>query len=290
VFNFFLAKKKIHNIVQWDNRIKVSYEHEDFFIATKEAGIKIVYTPDAVVLHHPSFVEQPDGDYYDYRYRRQDRGYFFRKWGLKQFIDMNGGEDKFPVNEMVTVVIPCWGEYSKYAEECVNSVKSQTYPNVEILIITTETDLPSARNEGIARAKGKWILCLDVDDKIEPTFIEKTIGLNDIVTTLHKDFDGVISECSGRFTEEDFKKENRIIAGSLFRKVVWVRIGGYDELLKTGYEDYDFWLRAVRAGFGISVVEEPLYWYRQHNDSMKFQHQNKHKEIKEYILSKCLPQ
>jgi glycosyltransferase involved in cell wall biosynthesis len=97
-------------------------------------------------------------------------------------------------NPLVSICIPCWGEYSKYLKEALESAKSQTYPNVEIIIASGKKTLPSARNEAIKKAKGVWVMPLDADDKLDPRYLEKTVGLNDIVTTFHRDWDGNIGD------------------------------------------------------------------------------------------------
>jgi GT2 family glycosyltransferase len=85
---------------------------------------------------------------------------------------------------------------------------------------------------------------------------------------------------------EDFERGNQLISGSLFKREVWETIDGYDEAMVEGYEDFDFWYRAVKAGYKITVVKEPLYWYRKHDDSMIHSTIKKDKEIKEYVLNK----
>ena len=83
----------------------------------------------------------------------------------------------------VSIIIPIWGTaYNEFLPACLESVKKQTFKDYEIIVVDTETDLPTARNVGIKKAKGEWILCLDADDMIDPTFLEKTIGKDDIVS------------------------------------------------------------------------------------------------------------
>ena len=88
-FNYFVAKRKIFEKVKWDEKIKIVFEHADFFLRVKEAGFKVVYTPEAVVKHR-IFDFRTSAEYSKYRWRVEDCHYFFDKWKLKYVIDING--------------------------------------------------------------------------------------------------------------------------------------------------------------------------------------------------------
>ena len=168
---------------------------------------------------------------------------------------------------MVSVVIPVWGEYKKYLEECIDSVNKQTYKDYEIIVVDNKTDLPSARNEGIKKAKGEYILPLDVDDTIHPQYLEKTVNQGDIVTTACN-MNGNRWLPASVISLERLRETNLIIACSLFKREIWEKIGGYDEQLVDGFEDWDFWLRAVIAGYEVKIIDEMLYNYNKRPDGM----------------------
>ena len=54
----------------------------------------------------------------------------------------------------------------------------------------------------------------------------------------------------------------------MFKRKVYETIGGYDERLKKGYEDWQYWLRATKAGFTVATIPLPLFHYRIHKGSM----------------------
>ena len=186
---------------------------------------------------------------------------------------------------MVSIITYYWAEYEKYFKECLQSIDLQTYKDFEVIVEKEKTDLSSARNSGIRRAKGDWILTLDVDDLILPDFLEKTVGKGDIVATSHQD-NGVIGRVSQTVELKDFLQCNQIIAGSLFKKEIWEKIDGFDEKMTDGYEDWDFWIRALKAGYKVVTIEEPLYVYRKHPDSMISKTVQKDADIRKYIYSK----
>ena len=78
-------------------------------------------------------------------------------------------------NPLVSVLIPVWGEYKKYLPRCLKSVNAQTYKNIEIIIIESETNAPRALNKGLKRAKGKYIAHLGVDDTWKPDKIKRQV-------------------------------------------------------------------------------------------------------------------
>ncbi len=103
---------------------------------------------------------------------------------------------------LVSVFIPCYNT-EKYIEEAVRSVMTQTYKNLEIIIIDDgSTDrsydvllslskedkriqlfkneenlrLPKTRNKGIKMCSGRYIALMDADDICIPTRIEKQVA------------------------------------------------------------------------------------------------------------------
>ena len=99
---------------------------------------------------------------------------------------------------MITVIIPIYN-VSKYLKNCLESVINQTYKNLEIICIndgSTDNSLgilkeykerderiiiidkknagvSAARNDGIEKASGEYLFCVDGDDYIDEDFFEK---------------------------------------------------------------------------------------------------------------------
>ncbi len=80
---------------------------------------------------------------------------------------------------------------------------------------------------------------------------------------------------------------NQLIATSLFRKKCWEEVGGYDENMKNGFEDWEFWIAITKHGWNYKIVEEFLFYYRKSKKSMLVDTINNHFETnKEYIFKK----
>lgn len=147
----------------------------------------------------------------------------------------------------------------------------------------TNKGVGNARNIGIKYAKYGYIICLDSDDTLEER-IKDIECTTDIVAIGHKHFgeqDNIYLP-KEKLTLEDFKEQNHMCVSSPFRKSLWEKVGGFDEML-TGYEDWEFWIRCLRAGATISTVKEPLLNYRIHSNGRNKEAIKNHNQLKQII-------
>lgn len=214
--------------------------------------------------------------------------------------------------ELVSIVIPCYKQ-AHFLPDAIESALKQTYPNIEIIVVndgspdnTSEVvsyypnvilieqenkGLSGARNSGIRAAKGTYILPLDADDKIDPEFVSKTIKLQkdyDIISTGLETFGDEKRKWITDLKEPNYKnflQRNHINCCSLFKKTVWEKCG-YDENMKLGFEDWDFWIQATRNGFKVKVIPDILFYYRKHGQTMFHSAMSKREEIISYMKTK----
>jgi glycosyltransferase involved in cell wall biosynthesis len=198
----------------------------------------------------------------------------------------------------VSIIIPCHN-LGEYILECVESALNQLYDDFEIIIVddgstddytlevldsihhqrvqilrTRNQGLAAARNNGILKAQGKYICCLDADDKYHPEYLQKTVPLLDRSSNL-----GIVTTWVQTFGESEkiwktyeynpmhLAFENVIHVASLFRKECWEKVKGYKTNL-AGYQDWDLWISIVAKGYRWEVVEECLFYYRVRKNSM----------------------
>lgn len=220
----------------------------------------------------------------------------------------------------VTAVIPCYN-HGQFVDRAVSSVLAQgvddvvvyivddgstdpetieildNYPTAKATVLRKENGhLSSARNHGIERASGDYILLLDADDYFAPTFLEQAIAILDAdesagaVTCLTQNF-GLRTDRANVKTGgglKDFLTANPCNASCLFRKQCWVEVGGFDETMKEGYEDWNFWLTVTHKGWLIRSIPEYLFHYFVARESMVVESDKKRPELMRRLVENHL--
>jgi len=200
----------------------------------------------------------------------------------------------------ISVIIPCFN-LGQYLDEAVESVLAQTRQDFEILIVddgstdpgterllagyarpktrvwrTTNRGLAAARNFLIERATAKYLCALDADDRLHPQYFERALDAFASDPGL-----AFVSSWVQMFGEEDtvwrrdrcdlpaLLAEDTVMTAALVRRDAVVALGGYDERMPhQGDEDWDLWIRLVRAGWRGTILPETLFFYRRRPGSM----------------------
>jgi glycosyltransferase involved in cell wall biosynthesis len=208
-----------------------------------------------------------------------------------------------PGRPLISVVIPCYN-YGRFLEDCLQSVLSQTIQNMEIIVVDGGSDdddtiavlknikhprvqvvfrkgrhlVGDNRNYGIEMARGRYVCCLDADDTLAPTYLEKAVFIAetygyDVVSTAIN-FVGEKSGVVGVLPAPalcDQMYGNHITTCAVFRRTLWERVGGYHDTgrgVEHTAEDWDFWIRLLAVGARCrNIWQEPLFNYRFHGAS-----------------------
>jgi glycosyltransferase involved in cell wall biosynthesis len=205
---------------------------------------------------------------------------------------------------LVSIVIP-YHEALSWLPETLDSVFAQSYKNFEVIIIddgsknfplnrhqgilyTNEErrkkiriytqqnkGLAAARNAGIEKSVGEYIVPLDADDLLHPIFLEKCVEefkRNPDVGFVYTGFVFFGDKKShSRLQEYNFYillQSNFLIATAMFLKKAWREVGGYDENMRGGMEDWEFWIRLGKHAWFGKLIPEYLFFYRQRKGSM----------------------
>ena len=198
----------------------------------------------------------------------------------------------------VSVLVPCFNQ-GAWIDEAVDSVLSQTLQDFEIIVVddgstgdtrqklsayvrprtrvlrTENRGLSAARNTAAGAASGEFLCALDADDRLVSTWLEKAVALLDERADV-----AFVSHWFETFGDEHWTwtparcdlpamlARNAINGAALVRRAVFERLGGFDERMRDGCEDWDFWLRAIEQGFQGAIVPEVLFHYRRNAASM----------------------
>jgi glycosyltransferase involved in cell wall biosynthesis len=195
--------------------------------------------------------------------------------------------------------MPCFN-HGAFIGEAIHSVLDQTFTDTEIVVVddgstdpaTIETlrhlrtprttvlgtenrGLPAARNFAARHAKGALFCALDADDRLAPEWFERAVSVLDARKEL-----SFVSHWLQTFGDETWTwtpsscelpallARNTVNGSAVVRREAFEAVGGYDESMREGCEDWDFWLRLVEQGFGGHIIPEVLFYYRRSSTSM----------------------
>ena len=198
----------------------------------------------------------------------------------------------------VSIVIPCHS-YGRFLREAIDSVLAQTRPPQEILVAddgsTDETAAVAdalaprvrhlrlervgqvrARQAALDLVRTEYVLNLDADDRLPPTFLERTLA----AFAGNPDPDvAYIYTHERRFGREDrivrnhpydlqvLKRGNHIALCSLFRTGA-IRRAGFDPRFVDGWSDYDLLLSLAEIGFRGVLADDAWFERRMHDSSI----------------------
>lgn len=198
---------------------------------------------------------------------------------------------------MVSIIITAYN-YEKYIERAIRSCLEQSLPknDFEIIVVndasTDNTEeilenyssdvrvfnleknvgLSGARNYGIKKSKGQFVVFLDADDYLhrDLLFVEKLfLSENNAYDAVSCDYYKV-DERGIHISRSNAEKEP-IACGIMFRKDFLYNIGLYDEDFRTREEE-DLRIRWEKK-YSIYNITLPLYRYRMHGTNMTGNHE-----------------
>lgn len=192
----------------------------------------------------------------------------------------------------VSIIITCYN-YGRYIERAIRSCIEQSMPKntFEIIVVndcsTDETSevlenftdecrvfnleknvgLSAARNFGIRKAKGQFVVFLDADDYIQKDliYIQKTfLAENNSIDAISTNY--FLVDEKGTHIEHVNAEEQPIACGIMFRKDLLFDIGLYDESFRAREEE-DLRKRFLDKHSIYNLIL-PLYRYRKHGSNL----------------------
>lgn len=194
------------------------------------------------------------------------------------------------------IIIVDDGSTDAYSRNVLKDIENNAELPVPITIhFQKNQGVSAARNAGIKKTQTSMVLVLDGDDKLEPEYIEdvsKLLCENPLMVAASSQMhtfgvlDAVVCPTGG--TIVPFLSHNCCPATHIFRKKFYMECGGYDESMRSGFEDWDFFLSMLETApeTYIGIVEKPLINYRTTPISANIKSMNKRLELMRYIIEK----
>ncbi len=209
-----------------------------------------------------------------------------------------------PKKIKVSVIIPAFNT-EKYIAETIESVLNQKFDDSEIIIIDdSSTDKTfsiinqyshnpkvsifqnkknlgetATRNLLIAKAKGEYITPCDSDDIMLPNNLNRLSTILDRFPKIGAVYGDILAiemnkSLQPSVSGKDFKNSWDIFenapnhAGSMFRKDLLQKIGGYDERFRTQMTDWELWIKLSEITQFKYLAGEFYYLWRRHSSSI----------------------
>jgi len=198
----------------------------------------------------------------------------------------------------VSIIVPCHNG-GRFLDGLLASLGAQTFRDFETIIVdngSTDTAtreklktldpavrvvhqenryLPGARNRGFLEAQADLVLPLDCDDTLEPSYLAETVPILEAAPPdvgfvfthmrLTETLTGVLPRHINRFDQLFL---NRLPYCMLIRRSAWRAVGGYDETMRDGTEDWEFNIRLSCSGLRGIELAKPLFVYSVRPDGM----------------------
>ncbi len=216
---------------------------------------------------------------------------------------------------LVSVIVPAY-QAEPTLGATISSALTQSYAQLEILVCddgSTDTTadiagaygprvrlvrqdrggVSAARNALLTEARGELCALLDADDFWFPQYLERAVttwqraGAGRRLVTSSAYFltprgvaprRRVLTEVVPPRRQRLRALEGPFVSGfTLFPRALSDEIGGFDTRLRTA-EDYDFWLRAVFAGWEVLFQMDPQALYRRSGDSLSYCTEQMHQD------------
>lgn len=221
---------------------------------------------------------------------------------------------------MVSVIIPVFNA-EKYVAETLHSILQSDYREIEVVCVDdgstdqsaqlveeiAKTDdrvrllrqenagVCRARNAAVAASKGKYILPIDADDLVMPSFISDAVR----ILEARPEVKAVVPKTKffgakeglwnlPPFSRKLLARKNMIPVSALYRRADFDRTRGYCEELKAR-EDWEFWIQMLKDGGEVAYLPNLSLRYRIHGQSKRVDDRRKKRHVVD-VLNRLHPE
>jgi glycosyltransferase involved in cell wall biosynthesis len=220
-------------------------------------------------------------------------------------------------NPLVSIIVPTRNS-SSTLEDCLRSIKEQSYKNIEIIVVDNNSidntkkiaqkytnkvfnfgpERSAQTNYGVEQANGFFVYKVDSDFILEKEVVNECVnkikdGFDDII--VHNSPDIRVSWIAKvrKFEVDMYKYDITYSSARFVKKEIYQKIGGFNEKITAG-EDYDFQNKLNKYGFKTGFIKsealhlgEPVsFWkhmikyYKYGKDFVNYTKYNKKESFK----------
>ena len=219
---------------------------------------------------------------------------------------VNSETQSTPTSEpLVSIITPVYNTPLKVLNQCIKSVRSQTYSNWELCLVDDKSPndecrktienfarkdsrikflhrvvnggIVAASNDALAMSRGDLVGLLDHDDVLEPDALEKVVDAfngDSQIDYVYTDEDLLDEQGKCRnpirkpdWSPERFRNQMYVCHFSVIRRTLLNEIGGFREGFD-GSQDYDLILRVSERARKIHHIPIILYHWRISSESV----------------------
>jgi glycosyltransferase involved in cell wall biosynthesis len=195
---------------------------------------------------------------------------------------------------VVSVIIPVGANHTLIVQDAIDSLLAQSYQFWECIVVNDsgkpldlrgygfvrymETSASGgqgtsrARNLGAANARAPFLVFLDADDYLQPAYLETVLNAK----KAHDKKESLVytdwyqEHGNGQPTvwnAQDYHC-NGILHGMIYNvsvllpRILHEKVGGFDETMRIGWEDWDYFIKLALIGTDAIHVVKPLMTYR----------------------------
>jgi glycosyltransferase involved in cell wall biosynthesis len=191
---------------------------------------------------------------------------------------------------LVSIIIPVKNS-GALLEDCLESIKNQTYSNVEVIIVDSGSkdntqalakkfharfynyfpkvekglfDAPHKRNFGVKKAKGELIYYADADMRMSLDVIKDAVIASekyDAIIIKEDSYGEGIWSRAKNLERKCYWGDNTVEAPRFVKKATWESLGGLDEVLGGGGDDWDLYQKLLENGYPVGRIKDIVKHY-----------------------------
>lgn len=203
---------------------------------------------------------------------------------------------------LVSIIVPCYNQ-AQYLPETLQSISEQDLDDWECIIVNDGSPdnteevanewckkdkrfryikkenggLSDARNYGIKKSSGIYILPLDSDDKISDKYTKEAISIleenPEVKVVYSKAMMFGLEQGEWHLLPYSYENmlfvRNCIHCSGIYRRSDYDKTIGYNPNMRKGWEDYDFWLTLIKKNDIVVRLEDFHFFYRTKRLSMR---------------------